>query len=163
MNIAKIAAKFVANKGGEIAAKVLEGADNLFTSKEEKMAMELKISEAINRADEAERANVLETLKVELGDIQNARASNVSIQESDKASWMAKNFAYYMDAFFVVLFGVMLFVIMKHEVPAKNVELFYTAFGSLGAYVATVVNFHRGTSQSSHAKQKQLDNIQNKK
>ena len=159
----KIAAKLALNKGGDIIAKVMDGADKLFTSKEEKMQLQNELTEKVNAAIAAENAHTLEMLKAELGDNANARDSNVKIQESEKSSWMAKNFAYYMDAFFCIIFGAMLFVIIKKEVPEGNKELFYTAFGSLGAYVGSIVNFHRGTSQGSKDGAKTLHSIAQKK
>lgn len=147
---------------GAVIGKVMDGADALFTSKEEKLAFEQKLVEEANRHEEAKEAKDLEEIKSYLADTQNARDNNAKIQESEKASWTAKNFAYIMDGFFVLIFGAMLFVIIKKEVPEANKELFYTAFGLLGGFVGTTVNFHRGTSQGSKDSNKTLHNLVNK-
>lgn len=104
-----------------------------------------------------ELANDLE--KAYLADTQNSRDANVKIQESDKASWLAKNVGYCIDIFLILVFCAMLIVIIYKVVPVDNKELFYTSFGLLGSYVGQSISFHRGTSAGSHAKQKQLDSI----
>lgn len=147
---------------GAVIGKVMEGADALFTSKEEKLAFQQKLTEEINRHEEAKEAKDLEEVKAYLSDTQSARDSNVKIQESANASWISKNFAYLMDGFFVLIFGAMLFVIIKKVVPEANKELFYTAFGLLGGYVGTTVNFHRGTSKSSGDKDKTIHKLMDK-
>jgi hypothetical protein len=91
----------------------------------------------------------LEGEKAKLADVANARDMNKEIQVSDKASWMSKNIAYCIDAFFVIAFVIMLIMIVYKTVPAENKEIFYTAFGLLGGFVGTILNFHRGTSIGS--------------
>lgn len=98
-------------------------------------------------------------LEMALKDIADARASNVAIQESDKASWLAKNTGYLMDFTFIFAFLVMLFMIVYRQVPDENKEIFYMAFGSLITFVGTSVTFHRGTSKGSDDKQKTIDRM----
>lgn len=149
MPIPAFLAGIFGGKAKEIASTVTDGLDKLFTSKEEKLEAQLKIEEQVS--SHIEKMTELANTEVEmyLKDTQSARDANVKIQESDKASWISKNFAYLMDGFFVLVFGVMLFIIINKTVPNDNKELFYTAFGLLGGYVGTTVNFHRGTSISS--------------
>jgi hypothetical protein len=97
-----------------------------------------------------------------LKDMQDARAANVKIQESLNASWLAKNTAYILDFIFVVSFIVMLAMIFYRIVPSENKELFYMAFGLLGANVGNIINFHRGSSKGSEDKQRSLDRMINR-
>lgn len=147
--LGNIAAKFTASKAGELIKNVSEVVDTFVDTKGEKAERDLKIRELIQNYNLELIKEANESDKMYLEDIQNARDNNTKIQESDKASWLAKNFSYLMDAFFILVFGIMLFVIIKVGVPETNKELFYTAFGLLGGYVGTTVNFHRGSSIGS--------------
>ncbi len=160
MNLAGIAAKFVANKGGEIAAKVLEGADNLFTSKEEKMAMELKIETEVNRRDEAERADVLETLKVELGDMANARAREIAVATDEHTPKINKVITPVL-ALIIVLSTLLIWamILFRHYEPKSSESMI---IGSLTTICVTTISYYFGSSTGSQSKQKQLDKIQNK-
>lgn len=136
--------------------------DKNFTSKEEKDAAKLEITKEINRTFEVAENNAKEIYEAELKDIQSSRDANVKIQESDKASWLAKNVGYCIDVFLILVFSAMLWLIVYHTIPAENKELFYTSFGMLGMYVGQCISFHRGTSAGSHAKQQQLNKLSNK-
>jgi hypothetical protein len=46
--------------------------------------------------------------------------------------------------------------------PLENKELAYMMFGSLLTLTGTVVNFHRGSSQSSTNKQDELNKLKGK-
>ncbi len=121
--------------------------DNLSTTKAEKEELKLKIQESLQNASMKQAEAVQAELDSYLKDTQDARASNTKIQESDKASWLAKNFAYVLDGLFCLMFGAMLFMIFTKAVPIENKELFYTGFGLLGGIVGTIINFHRGSSK----------------
>lgn len=145
------AEKLVSSVGGVL--------DNLITSKEEKEAAKLAIEQEINRHSETQEAEITKRMEAELKDTQSARDSNVKIQESDKASKLAKNVAYILDLIFVTSFLFMLGIILYKSVPEDNKELFYTGFGLLGGYVGTIINFHRGTSSGSANKAAQIEKM----
>ena len=143
--------KIFGGKAAEIATSVTDGLDKLFTSKEEKLEAQLKIQDSVQEHLETMTQLAQNEVDSYLKDVQSARENNTKIQESDKASWLAKNAAYIMDGIFVGAFIAMLFVIIYKNVPDDNKEIFYTAFGLLGGFVGTTVNFHRGTSVGSKA------------
>lgn len=91
----------------------------------------------------------LEEEKLQMDNTKDAREMNARIQESDKAAYLSKVAAYYLDFIIVIstlLLGAALIFI---QIPTANENLAYTIFGSLIALCGTVVNFHRGTSASS--------------
>lgn len=141
--------KIISGKGSDIITSVGEVADRFITTPHEKELFSAEVQKEVNRHMEAMQAEHTKELEVYLGDVSNARDMNAKVQESDKASWLSKNIAYMIDGLFVISFIVMLIIIMRSAVPESNKELFYTGFGLLGAYVSTVVNFHRGTSIGS--------------
>jgi hypothetical protein len=99
----------------------------------------------------------LERQALEDKDRANARDMNSRIQESENASWLAKNAAYCLD--FVIIGGVIVLAIILFvaSIPEANRELAYTFFGSVLTLAITVVNFHRGSSRGSADKQQTLD------
>lgn len=82
-------------------------------------------------------------------DTANAREHDSRIQESPNASWFAKNTAYLLDFLVIVATLAMAGAILFQVVPAGNKELFFTSFGTLLTMCVTILNYHRGTSQSS--------------
>jgi hypothetical protein len=149
--IAEIIGKVVGGSASSIVDSVGKVVDDLNLSAEEKAQLNQKLTEELNRHTEAIERLSVERLQAELGDTSNARNTNAQIQESEKASWIAKNLPYYLDAIMVVAFFVGLLMIMYKAVPETNKELFYTGFGLLGGFVSTVMNFHRGSSSGSKA------------
>lgn len=127
----------------------------------------LNIDKEINRASEAITAQTNDLEKAYLADVQSARDANVHIQESDKASWLAKNIAYCIDIWMALIWGV--FTIYVAALWAKvisSASVDFTGILSLYSTVTAVfmitVNFHRGTSQGSADKQKLLDKLSKK-
>ena len=82
----------------DLVKEVFEGADNLFTSKGEKKELENKFEQIISdRLFKAE--------EIHAKDRASAREMNSSVQDSENASWLAKNTAYLID---IVLIGCIL-------------------------------------------------------
>lgn len=97
-----------------------------------------------------------EALKLEYENTNKSREMNVSIQESENASSLAKKAAYILDFMIVgstITLGLMLFFF---EIPPTNKELAYTLFGALLTQSSTVFNFHRGSSAGSKDKSDQV-------
>ena len=149
MPVGNLIKKLVGGKLLEGAETVANIADKFIQTKEEKEAFQLELLKA--KADIELKAATLEKDidEMYLKDAQSARDTNARIQESENASWLAKNIAYCIDAAFVIAFFIGLILIYNKAVPESNKELFYTGFGALTSYVATILNFHRGTSIGS--------------
>lgn len=91
-------------------------------------------------------------LELSYKDTENARELTARIQESAVASGWAKVAPYIMDFLIIgstILVGLILFWV---GIPDANKELAYMLFGALITMCGTVVNFHRGSSQSSKDK-----------
>lgn len=141
--------------------------DNLVTSKEEKEALKIELQKEINRHTEATAAEATKQMEAELKDVQDARDANVKIQESDKATWWAKNTAYFLDVFLGLIWGfVTVFLVMKamRLVEAVQVDLtaIYGIYSTITATFMISLNFHRGSSRGSQEKQKKLDELMSK-
>lgn len=141
--------------------------DNLTTSKEEKEAAKLALQKEINRHAETMDAEANKVYEAELRDTQSARDANARIQESDKASWWAKNTAYLLDVFIGLIWGLITFFLVARALHlAETIQVDLTAVLSIYSTVTAIfmvcLNFHRGTSAGSAAKQKQIDRMVNR-
>lgn len=91
-------------------------------------------------------------LQLKFENTNAARDMNARVQESENASDWAKISPYIMDFLILgatIFVGLLLFWV---GIPDANKELAYMLFGALITMCGTVVNFHRGSSQSSKEK-----------
>ena len=79
--------------------------------------------------------------------------------EQEHQSWISKNIAFAIDIVIVSGFMLMLALIVFHEIPTSNKELFYTSFGILGGKFGTIVDFWRSSSAGSKEKTKQMTDL----
>lgn len=160
MILEKIAAKFAGNKAGDIIGKVLEGADSLFTSKEEKMKLQNELIAQMDRALESERNYTLEVLKSELADTANARDREIQLAKDEHTPLLNKIITPLLAIFIVAatffIWGMILF---RHYEPKTSEALI---IGALTTICSQTISYYFGSSQGSHAKQKQLDRISNR-
>lgn len=84
------------------------------------------------------------------------------MEDSKEKSWLARNVGYMLDVSVALTFYIMLFMIFFLKVPEENKEIFYTAFGILGAKYGSSFDFHRGSSSGSKASGDILRKIMNK-
>jgi len=95
-------------------------------------------------------------LELQQQNTDSARKMNSEIQTSEYSSALAKNASYYIDFAIIgatILVGFVLFFV---AIPPENKELAYTMFGSLLTMSATILNFHRGSTQGSKDKTKHM-------
>ncbi len=146
---------------GDSAKGIIE---EILEGKKNKAQGLLEIDKEANRASETITSQANDLEKAYLADVQNARDSNARIQESDKASWLAKNIAYILDIWMGLIWGLFtIYVLALWAKIASSANIDFTGILSLYTTVTAVfmitVNFHRGTSQGSHDKQKLLDKL----
>ena len=92
----------------------------------------------------------------------NARETNTRIQETQNATWLAKNTPYILDflaVFAVLLLGIGLLFI---EIPKDNLQIVNIMFGSLLGIMGAVYNYYRGSSRGSADKQDLINKLQGK-
>lgn len=105
------------------------------------ISMQIKKAEVEIKQDEVDNANT-----------DSARKMNASIQESANAARIAKTAPYILDFVIVTATLILVAAMMFKAIPPENKELAYMALGSLLTMCGTILNFHRGTSASSHSK-----------
>lgn len=92
--------------------------------------------------------NALENRKLDVANVTNARDSNVRIQESANASWLAKN-AIYIIAFIVIIGGGVILVTSK-EADVRMAAV---------SCITLVLGFFYGTTQQNRAKDSTIANL----
>ena len=84
-------------------------------------------------------------------------------KNSDKLAMLAKIAPYVLD-FIIVAgtfgFGYLLFYV---GIPSENKDIMNMMFGTLIGLSVTIVNYHRGSSEGSSAKQSMLDKMVGRK
>jgi hypothetical protein len=84
-------------------------------------------------------------------------------KNSDKLAMLAKVAPYVLD-FIIVAgtfgFGYLLFYV---GIPSENKDIMNMMFGTLIGLSVTIVNYHRGSSEGSSAKQSMLDKMVGRK
>lgn len=97
--------------------------------------------------------------EIDFKNTDSARRMNTEIQVSENTSALAKNAAYYLDFMIVGASIIVGFILFFKQIPVENKELAYTLFGSLLTMSATILNFHRGSTQGSKDKTKHMQKI----
>lgn len=164
--------KFLANIFGggtsELIKSVDSIVDNLSFSNEEKAVLKAELSKNVN--DHLEKMAGLTQVELEsyMKDIADARAANVQIQNSASASWLAKNVAYCLDMFVLLIWGSMTVYIVCKFLNIIKSQQGVDFSGVLGLYAGVtalatqIIGFHRGSSKGSEDKSKQIDTMINK-
>lgn len=116
-----------------------------------------------NRHQEALLSQANDIEKAYLADTQDARAENVKIQESDKASFLAKNVGYFLDIFNSIIWGSLTIIIICKAFKLVGEGIDWTTilsiYSTVTALYMTTLNFHRSSSAGSKAKQEMIDKM----
>jgi hypothetical protein len=158
-NVAPMLATAVTGPLGGIAVKAIA----------EKFGVEDTVEAVANaiQADPqaAQKLAEIDTKQFELhnANTNSAREMNAKIQESESASWLAKNTAYALDLGIVTATIFLAWFAFMKGVPEANKELVYMALGSLITMCGTVLNFHRGSSQGSKDKGGEIQKLKDMK
>lgn len=151
-----ILAGAITAKGKEVVEETL-GVDIESSMKSEEgliklKQLEIEHEEFLLTLAQKEKELNLKDKALDVDNTKDARTMNAKIQESINASTLAKNAAYYLDFIIIIATLVMGYILFFIEIPETNMQLLYMAFGSLITMCGTILNFHRGTSNSSKEK-----------
>ena len=105
-------------------------ADNLITSKEEKLILENK-------------------------DRESARKRDIEAQKEENASWLSKNIAPILALLIFALTSFIVYSLIFNEIPEGNKDILQFVFGLIiGGGFVQIFNYYFGTSSSSSNKDK---------
>jgi hypothetical protein len=142
------------------AGKIL---DKFFPDPAQKAEAQVKLMELAQSGELAKMANDTKLIELDNANTDSARDMNAKVQESDNASWLAKNTAYVLDLGIVTATIFLAWFAFMVGVPEQNKELVYMALGSLITMCGTVLNFHRGSSQGSKDKGGEIQRLKDMK
>jgi len=137
------------------------------TSDEERKALENELAKAQMQYDAQKATLGLQETQAYLGDIGNARDNQSRVQESQNASWLAKNIQPVLASFIIGLtFWMYWHIIFSGEdVLSKNPamkDIMIYILGALTMVAIQVVSYFFGSSKGSADKSKSLAEIMNK-
>ena len=148
-NLGKIIGNVVGSSAGNLVESVANAADKFITTAAEKEAFKLELEKEVNRHNETMATLVTEETKAYLADTSNARDNNAKIQESDHASWLAKNVTYILAIVVTIGFFSLLAYMLKYAVPESNERIMDILLGALATAWVSIVSFFYGSSQGS--------------
>jgi len=166
--IAKVGKVFpeVANAG----AKLLDGTpiggvlDIVSNVLKEKKEIDENAAKLLTELEEKRVEFEQEFIRLQVQDTADARALNKSIQESENASWLAKNTSYILDFFVAVIWGILTIIICLRAmnitvVAGINSDMIYGIYTAVTGVFMVIVGYHRGSSAGSKMKDDQLNKI----
>lgn len=142
--------KLFAGKAGDIVKSVGDLADNLFTSKEEKAAFELKLKMEINRHLEALAADATEQYKIEVDDRKSAREREASVIKS--LGRMDYMMVFLGVSGIAVFFYLVYSLVNKADIPTHNLPLVHNILGIVEGFIISMFTYYFGSSAGSRAK-----------
>lgn len=150
----------VLTKGKEaVEEKLGVNLDNLVTTEEGRkqlLQLQFQHEDALRTFAIQQREQDLREQETVLKDVADSRNANARIQESENASWLAKNTGYVIDFIIIGATLLMSAMLMFKAIPAENREQAFAVWGALMALCGTVVQWHRGSSSGSQRKTAEL-------
>ena len=140
--------------------------DKNFTSDEEKKAIEAEIAKATMQYEVEMKTLGIEETKAYLADAHSAREHQSRVQESEHASWLAKNVHPLLAVCIIGLTFFMYFWIIGGSIEklAQNgtKDIVIYILGALTTISTQVAAYYFGSSQGSKDKQKAMESIADK-
>ncbi len=160
-------ANFLTNLFSAGASSLVEAVGNAIdkniTSDEEKKELENELAKASMQYDVEMATLGLEDKKASLADTASARENQSRVQETENASWLAKNVHSMLAIGIVGLTFFMYFWIVQGDMKTISdngvKEIVIYILGALTTISTQVVAFYFGSSQGSKDKQKSLSSI----
>lgn len=165
MSLPNFLTKIFSGGAGELIGKVGAVIDDLNLSKEEKEQLRIELLKTTNEHMEHMAGLAQAETDSYFKDIDSARTSNATIQTSDKAGWLAKNVAYCIDIFIVLIWGAMTVYVIAKQLNLIKAQIGVDFSGVLGIYAGVtalatqIISFHRGSSKGSEKKTEALERM----
>lgn len=151
----------LAGGAGNLVDAIGKVVDNVSTTKEEKLQLELERQKAEMQYqhDMAKLSN--EERQMMLQDVHSAREMAASVQTSKEAPWLAKHISPLLALGTTVLAFVLFYmVIFRNDITTETKELIYYILGVLSAIVTQIFSFYFGSSQGSSDKHQFIKEMQ---
>lgn len=161
--MANFLSKLFSAGASSLVDAVGDAIDKNFTSDEEKKELENELAKANMQHQQVMGQQDLDRTKAFLADTASARENQTQIQQSEHASWLAKNVHSLLAVSIIGLTFFMFFWIIQGDGQTllqngmKDIVIYI--LGALTTIATQVVAYYFGSSQGSKDKQKSIDSI----
>jgi predicted type IV restriction endonuclease len=137
----------------DVVKSVGDVVDNLTTTNEEKEKLKIELTKVVQDHEAKLKELANSETETYLKDMDSARNANVQIQESDKASWLSKNVANFIDIMLTLTWcGFTLYLggrAIKLVTAPVDLTAVLSIYSTVTAVFMMTVSFWRGSSRSS--------------
>jgi hypothetical protein len=151
-----------------LVTAVGDALDKVTTSDEEKKELDNELAKASMQYELQMATLGVQEKQIEMQDRDSARVNQSRVQESEHASWLAKNVQPFLAIVIIALtFGMYWYIVFNGD--KKNLDdsgmkdLVIYILGALTTIVTQVVAYFFGSSSGSAAKSKTLDQMMSKR
>lgn len=136
-------------KAKEVLDSAFKGLDGLITNKEELAKIKLEAEAEMNRHAEALEAAALKEMEM-----QNANTGDARNAEVERMKIMGRGdyFQYVIGLIPVLGLPALVYYVMMYEIPQRNEHLAMLIIGEVLGFVASIYNYHYGSSMGSRIK-----------
>lgn len=136
-------------KAKEVLDSAFKGLDGLITNKEELAKIKLEAEAEMNRHAEA-----METAYLKEQELNNANTGDARKAEVERMKIMgrADYFQYVIGLIPVLGLPALVYYVMMYEIPQRNEHLAMLIIGEVLGFVASIYNYHYGSSMGSRIK-----------
>lgn len=136
--------------------KLAGAVDKRITTKAEREQLKRDLQAALDRHVEELTKIATDQERQHAEELANARAMNVSIQQSTTASWLARNVGYVLDLLVATVWGsctvYLLLRALKLVGDGADLTAVLAIYSTVTATFMTSLTFHRGSSRGSEIK-----------
>ena len=149
---------------GSLVSSVGNVLDNVTTTKEEKLQLELEQQKAEHQYQLDMAKLSKEERQMFLQDTQSARQMAMTVQTSKDAPWLARNISPIMAMGTTILTFFLFYIVLfrKDAIGQDSKDVILYILGVLSAIVTQIYSFYFGSSQGSSDKNKMLQDLNNK-
>lgn len=144
---------------GSLVKTVGDTIDNIITSKEEKMQLELEMKKAEYQYQTDLKRLSLDEQRIITAEMESARRREVDVASSQYSTKLAKNIAPYLAIGTTVLTFALFMFILVREVEDGKKEIIFYILGVLSAIVTQIFAYYFGSSMGSSEKAETIDKI----
>lgn len=140
--------KLFGGGASEVISTVGNAVDDLFTTDQEKLELDIKRRELDIREYE-----------ISVDNTKSAREKDVRLNESKEASWLAKNTGALLAIGTIVLTFVLFYQILYMDIQENRKDIIIYILGALTAQAMSIYNYHFGSSTGSKEKTNQIERL----
>lgn len=133
----------------EVLDVTFKGLDELIPNKEELAKIKLQAEQELNRHAEALEQAAIREMELQKENTSDARKSEV---ERMKIMGRADFFQYVIGLIPVLGLPALVYYVMMYEIPQRNEHLAMLIIGEVLGFVASIYNYHYGSSMGSRIK-----------